>query len=105
MPRRLGLLLLLVFIVSGCLSTEPSPSAAGPSASPTPVPTPTVPPTPTPVPEVDIPLAVVTGYAAVKASITEAEVDAAADTILVPCGVTSYLDVAAPDDADCLDAS
>ena len=105
MPRRLGLLLPLVLIVSGCLSTDPSPSAAGPSASPTPLPTPTVAPTPTPVPEVEVPLAVVTGYTAIMASITEAEVEAGADTVLVPCGVTAYLDVTVPADEGCLEPS
>jgi poly-gamma-glutamate capsule biosynthesis protein CapA/YwtB (metallophosphatase superfamily) len=105
MPRRLGLLLLpLVLALGGCLSSEQSPSAS-PSVIPTPSLTPTPRPTPTPVPEVDVPLAVVTGYIAVKASITEAEVAAAADTILVPCGVTAYLDVTVPSGEGCLERS
>jgi poly-gamma-glutamate capsule biosynthesis protein CapA/YwtB (metallophosphatase superfamily) len=106
MPRRSGLLLLpFVLVVGGCLSSAPSPSASTPSPIPTPVPTPTASPTPTPVPEVEVPLAVVTGYIAVRASITEAEVAAAADTLLVPCGVTAYLDVTVPEGAECLEPS
>ena len=102
MPRR-AVLLLLTVALGGCLSTNPSPTASASSPIPTPPPTPTAPPTPTPVPELEVPLAVVTGYIAVKASITREEVAAAADTILVPCGVTTYLDVTVPADADCLE--
>jgi poly-gamma-glutamate capsule biosynthesis protein CapA/YwtB (metallophosphatase superfamily) len=75
----------LVLILAACTSADPSPSE--PVSSPSPAPTPTAAPTPTPVPEVDVPLAVVTGFTNLKATITLAEVDAAreADTIIQPC--------------------
>ena len=106
MPRRHGLLFLIfVLAIGGCVSSTPSLSASASPASPTPIPTPTAVPTPTPIPEVEVPLAVVTGYIATKASITQTEVAAAAETILVPCGVTAYLDITVPVDTDCLKVS
>jgi poly-gamma-glutamate capsule biosynthesis protein CapA/YwtB (metallophosphatase superfamily) len=91
-------------LLGACSSDQPvpSPSDAGPSASPTPTPSPTPSPTPTPVPEVEVPLAVVTGYTATRADITLAEVEAAADSLLVPCEVTAFLDrTLERDRADC----
>ncbi len=52
-----------------------------------------------------MPLAVVTGYINQTASITLAELEAAADTILVPCEVMAYLDHTLEDDRDCLPAA
>src|SRR5262245_57424808 len=94
-------------LLSACGSTQPvpSPSGAGPAASPTATPSPTPSPTPTPVPEVDVPLAVVTGYTAARAEITLAEVQAAADTIVVPCEVTAFLDRTLERGRDCLSAA
>jgi poly-gamma-glutamate capsule biosynthesis protein CapA/YwtB (metallophosphatase superfamily) len=91
-------------LLGACSSDQPvpSPSDAGPTASPTPTPSPTPSPTPTPIPEVEVPLAVVTGYTAARADITLAEVEAAADSLLVPCEVTAYLDrTLEPDRPDC----
>jgi poly-gamma-glutamate capsule biosynthesis protein CapA/YwtB (metallophosphatase superfamily) len=105
MPRRAVPPLVLLALLSACLSATPtpsgsaSPSAAGPTPSPTPA------PTPTPIPDVEVPLAVVTGYISAQASITAAEVEAARDTILVPCGVTAYLDEVVPEGGTCLDAA
>src|SRR6185436_13324869 len=82
-----------------------SPSSVGPVASPTATLSPTPLPTPTPVPEVDVPLAVITGYTAARADITLAEVQAAADTILVPCEVTAFLDRSLDRGRDCLSAA
>ena len=52
-----------------------------------------------------MPLAVVTGYTAARHDITLAEVEAAADAILVPCEVTSYLGRDLPPDRECRSAS
>ena len=97
----------VAILLSACLSDQPSPSpsSAGPVGSPTAAPSPTPVPTPTPVPEVDVPLAVITGYTAARADITLAEVQAAADTILVPCEVTAFLDRTLDRDRDCLSAA
>jgi poly-gamma-glutamate capsule biosynthesis protein CapA/YwtB (metallophosphatase superfamily) len=97
----------VAILLSACLSDQPSPSpsSAGPTASPTATPSPTPVPTPTPVPEVDVPLAVITGYTAGRADITLAEVQAAADTILVPCEVTAFLDRTLDPGRDCLSAA
>lgn len=84
-----------VFLLAACTSTDPSPTPrTDPPASVTPTagatiePTrePTAEPTATPDPEVEIPLAVVTGYTAVMASITLDELRTA--NPLVPCEVT-----------------
>ena len=87
-PRRAAALATLLVLVSACTSTEPSPS--GSAAEPTPDPTQATPApttTPTPIPDVEVPLAVVTGYTNPRASITEADVEAAlvADTIIQSC--------------------
>ncbi len=93
MLSRLVLLIAACAVgVGACTFTTPEPSGPTSEApSPTPEPTATPVPTPTPVPEVEVPLAVVTGYTADAATITLAEVEAAADTVLVPCEVTAYL--------------
>ncbi len=52
-----------------------------------------------------MPLAVVTGYANARASITLAEVEAAADRILVSCEVTAFLDRTLVAGRDCLTAT
>jgi poly-gamma-glutamate capsule biosynthesis protein CapA/YwtB (metallophosphatase superfamily) len=103
--RRAAALFALLLAVAGCTSADPTPTASTPpTASPTPTPSPTPEPTPTPIPEVDVPLAVVTGYTNVMASVTLAEVEAAAQTILVPCEVTAYLDRTVTGGGDCLRA-
>ncbi len=81
---------LLALAVVACVFDVPDASdSALPEPIPTqnPIATPTAQATPTPPPPVEIPLAVVTGYTNARASITEAEVDAAivADTILQAC--------------------
>jgi poly-gamma-glutamate capsule biosynthesis protein CapA/YwtB (metallophosphatase superfamily) len=90
--RRVLSLLAAAAITAGCVLDAPSPTASGAApADPTQVPpatsSPTPSPSPTPVPEVNVPLAVVTGYTNVLASITRAEVEAAieADTIIRAC--------------------
>ena len=89
---RATLPLALLVALTACIATDPTPSAPAPDESeraPTPTLTPTSTPTPepTPIPEVEVPLADVTGYTNAKASITEAEVEAArsADTIIQAC--------------------
>ena len=91
MHQRIPLaVLLLLLALAACVTTQPTPSSSpstDPNGTPTATPEPTPVPTPTPVPEVDVPLAVVTGYTNPRASITEAEVDAAmdADTFIQLC--------------------
>jgi poly-gamma-glutamate capsule biosynthesis protein CapA/YwtB (metallophosphatase superfamily) len=88
---RAAALAALLLTIAGCTSAAPTPPASVPASLPgpiaTPEPTPEPTPTPTPVPEVEVPLAVVTGYTNPKASITEAEVEAAmdADTFIQLC--------------------
>ena len=93
----------LLLLLTACLSDQPNPSPSndGPTARPTATPSPTPVPTPTPIPDVDVPLAVVTGYTEPRADITLAEVEAAADSLLVPCEVTAYLDRELPPDREC----
>ncbi|MGH2444484.1 MAG: CapA family protein [Candidatus Limnocylindria bacterium] len=111
MPRhRLTVVILAIAVaLGGCLSDRPSPSEAAASSTPprsaAPTPEPTPEPTTTPIPEVDVPLAVVTGYINEKASITSAEVEAAAATILVPCEVTAYLGRTLEGTRDCAPAA
>lgn len=64
-----------------------------PRTQATPGPTPEAAPTPTPAPPVEIPLAVVTGYTNPRASITEAEIDAAiaADTFIQLCELNTAI--------------
>jgi poly-gamma-glutamate capsule biosynthesis protein CapA/YwtB (metallophosphatase superfamily) len=105
---RLGLLLVAVLLaLAGCVldTPDPTPRISELPASPTAEPTATPEPTPTPIPEVEIPLAVVTGYTAVTASITRTEVEAAADGALVPCEVTAYLGRTSVGGGDCLHAA
>lgn len=107
--RRLRPLLagvVLPVVLGACLATNeashlPAPST-GPQAG---APTATPAPTPTPDPTIEVPLAVVTGYTAVTASITSDAVTAARDSILVPCGVTEYLGISVAPAADCLGAA
>jgi poly-gamma-glutamate capsule biosynthesis protein CapA/YwtB (metallophosphatase superfamily) len=89
-PSRAAALVVLGLLLAACTSGEPAPSpspsrSASPLATATPTPSPS--PTATPEPEVEVGLAVVTGYTAVRASITAAEVEAArdADTLIQPC--------------------
>ena len=106
--RRLPLLMIAVTLaLASCASDQPIPTGStapsvpptiGPTASPTPT------PSPTPIPEVEVPLAVVTGYVSERAAISAAEVQAAVDTILVPCEVTRYLEVTVEPGGDCLTA-
>jgi poly-gamma-glutamate capsule biosynthesis protein CapA/YwtB (metallophosphatase superfamily) len=108
MAARLGLLLVAVLLVlAGCVLDTPDPTPSSPElpASPTAQPTATPEPTPTPIPEVEIPLAVVTGYTAVTAAITSTEVQAAVDTVLVPCEVTAYLGRTVVGGGDCFQAA
>jgi poly-gamma-glutamate capsule biosynthesis protein CapA/YwtB (metallophosphatase superfamily) len=87
-PRRAAAGAVLLLLLGACTSVEPTPPASvAISATPTASPTPSPSPTPTPEPEVEVPLAVVTGYTNVRASITAAEVAAAEDddTIIQPC--------------------
>ena len=91
--RRAAALVAFVLAVTACTSADPSPpglESVSPPAAPatsTPEPTPTPTPEPTPPPDVEVPLAVVTGYTNVTASITTVEVEAAmdADTIIQAC--------------------
>lgn len=97
-------ILLLLLTLAACVTTQPTPSGSpsdDPTGSPTATPELTPVPTPTPVPEVEVPLAVVTGYTNPQASITLAEVEAAADTLLVPCEVTAFLDRTLEAGPDC----
>jgi poly-gamma-glutamate capsule biosynthesis protein CapA/YwtB (metallophosphatase superfamily) len=87
-PRRAAAVAVLLLLLGACTSAEPTPPPsvaviATPTASPTPSPS----PTPTPEPDVEVPLAVVTGYTNVRASITASDVAAAedGDTIIQPC--------------------
>jgi poly-gamma-glutamate capsule biosynthesis protein CapA/YwtB (metallophosphatase superfamily) len=98
------LALVLLVALGGCIG-GPKPTGSGPpTPSATAIPTPTSSPSPTPIPEVEIPLAVVTGYIATKASITAAEVEAARSDLLVPCEVTAFLG-APRGDGPCLTAA
>ncbi|MGH2380361.1 MAG: CapA family protein, partial [Candidatus Limnocylindria bacterium] len=88
--RQVAALAALVLLVAACTSTDPTPpaSVATSAVEPSmPVPTPTPTPEPTRPPEVEVPLAVVTGYTSVVASITAAEVETALDddTIIQAC--------------------
>ncbi|MEO5987246.1 MAG: CapA family protein [Candidatus Limnocylindria bacterium] len=96
-------LLVLSLALGACASSDPTPStniAPTPTQTPQPSPTPTPEPTPTPIPEVDVPLAVVTGYINAAAAISVAEVEAAGETILVPCDVVEVMGQR-HDDPDC----
>jgi poly-gamma-glutamate capsule biosynthesis protein CapA/YwtB (metallophosphatase superfamily) len=108
-PRSpVAILLVLVLALAACVTDQPSPSgsAAGdPTGIPTPTPDPTPSPSPTPIPEVDVPLAVVTGYVGERASITLAELERAADRLLVPCEVTAFLDRTLDAGRDCSTAA
>jgi poly-gamma-glutamate capsule biosynthesis protein CapA/YwtB (metallophosphatase superfamily) len=102
------LLLAAILALTACGSEAPSsatptPSAPAPTIAATPTPEPTTEPTPTPVPEVEVPLALVTGYTSVDASVTFAEVEAAATAgeLLVPCEVTFAFGRSLASDRDC----
>jgi poly-gamma-glutamate capsule biosynthesis protein CapA/YwtB (metallophosphatase superfamily) len=91
MPRETVAVAVMAVVLGAC-TLSPSPSAPtddpdGSSAPSAATASPTVTPSPTPVPEVDVPLAVVTGYANPRASITRAEVDelTLGDAIIRPC--------------------
>ena len=89
------LLLMIALSFAACMSDQPTPSRS-PSGDPTSTPavsTPTPTPSPTPVPTVSVPLAVVTGYTNPRASITEAEVEAAmdADTFIQLCELSTAI--------------
>ena len=90
--RRAAALAALALLVAACTSADPTPPESVATATvepsiPAPAPTPTPTLEPTRPPDVDVPLAVVTGYTNVEASITAAEVEAAraADTIIQAC--------------------
>jgi poly-gamma-glutamate capsule biosynthesis protein CapA/YwtB (metallophosphatase superfamily) len=93
----------VLLILAGCGSSPPSPSApaASPLPDPTPTPSPTATPTPTLVPQVEVPLAVVTGFTNLKATITLDELSAA--NAIVPCE-TTVLSIALEGD-DCVAAA
>ena len=91
----------VLLILTACTTTQPTPSADPATPPPTPIPTPTASPSPTPIPEVEVPLAVVTGYINARPSVALAEVEAATDTIWVPCEVTAFLDRTVTGGGDC----
>ncbi|MEO6577571.1 MAG: CapA family protein [Candidatus Limnocylindria bacterium] len=102
-PPFLVVLVGLILALSACSAAAdptPIPSGTVAASAPTPSPDATPSPTPSPVPEVELPLAVVTGYTNAIASITLDEVETAAEMLLMPCEVTSFLDRAV-DGADC----
>ena len=93
--HRLVAALAVGVLLAGCITDQvpvPSASSSGLPATASP----TAPPTPsaTAVPIVEVPLAVVTGYTNVLASITAAEVDAAieSDTVIQACEVVEAVD-------------
>ncbi len=97
LPRRLApLLLTFISVLTACGSGPSVPSA---SSSPTPPvaiasasPEPTSTPAPTPPPTLGFPLAVVTGFENLKASITMPEYRTALDAgkVTVPCGLNEW---------------
>jgi poly-gamma-glutamate capsule biosynthesis protein CapA/YwtB (metallophosphatase superfamily) len=93
---------LVLLVLAGCSTANPSPSGESTSETPSPLaPTasPTAEPTATPEPEVAVPLAVVTGYTAPRAAITLDEV--VNGNALRPCEVTA-VEPALTGDGSCL---
>jgi poly-gamma-glutamate capsule biosynthesis protein CapA/YwtB (metallophosphatase superfamily) len=101
-PRRHrgAVLFALTLAVAACSSPTPSPS---PTASPNPTPEPTPTPSPTPQPVVEFPLAVVTGFTNLKASVTLEDLRALPD-LLVPCELESISLDRSPSAGTCVPA-
>jgi poly-gamma-glutamate capsule biosynthesis protein CapA/YwtB (metallophosphatase superfamily) len=99
----------VLFVLTACLSEQPSPSPSGPTSAPTEEPSATPSPTPEPTPQpptdVELPLAVVTGYTNPRAAIAARELEGMLDDVLVPCEVTAYLDREREDDGECAPAA
>lgn len=110
LSRRPGALLLALALALSACSTAPSrtpvPTVANnatPSPEATPPPTPAPTPAPTPQPEIGFPLAVVTGYTNLKATISLAELGDLL-RLIVPCELTSTSLHPVPNDGNCLPA-